>query len=505
MNVFRIFTPFHQEIKMQYHEKEKNRLEDATRAQQYTVKRKKFWNEAAQNKSIHGLASRAYHQRIHEIFKFHIAPGQRVIEIGCGEGDLLASVRPSLGLGIDFAESMVQRARHRHPKIEFICADGLEFISDQKFDVVILSDVINDVWDIQTLLECIKCYSHSHTRILLNFYSRLWTPVLRAAEFLHLAQKPLEQNWVTVDDVRNLLYLTGFDVIRTTTEVFLPLPIPLIAPFFNQFLVRIWPFNLLALTNLMIARPVDHQEEVHPKKEYTVTVVVPARNEEGNIRTIFESVPMMGSSTELLFVEGNSKDDTYGEIQRQMELHPEIDSSLYRQSGKGKGDAVRLGFEKARGDILMILDADLTMPPEYLPRYYNSLAEGKGEFINGVRLVYPMEKNAMRLLNFLGNKFFSVAFTWLLGQPVKDTLCGTKVLFKKDYERIRDNRSYFGDFDPFGDFDLLFGSAKQNMKIVDIPIRYKERVYGTTNIQRWKHGWLLIKMVVFAALRLKFK
>jgi glycosyltransferase involved in cell wall biosynthesis len=328
---------------------------------------------------------------------------------------------------------------------------------------------------------------------------------LKAAESLNLAQKPLEQNWVTVDDVKNLLYLTGFEVIRTSAEVLLPLPIPLLSPFFNQFLVRIWPFNLLALTNLMIARPVDHQAEVSPKKEYSVTVVVPARNEEGNIRTIFESVPMMGSSTELLFVEGNSKDDTYGEIQRQRLLHPEINSSLYHQTGKGKGDAVRLGFEKAQGDILMILDADLTMPPEYLPRYYNSLAEGKGEFVNGVRLVYPMEKNAMRLINFLGNKFFSVAFTWLLGQPVKDTLCGTKVLFKKDYERIRNNRSYFGDFDPFGDFDLLFGSAKQNLKIVDIPIRYKERVYGTTNIERWKHGWLLIKMVVFAALRLKFK
>src|SRR5690606_666739 len=170
----------------------------------------------------------------------------------------------------------------------------------------------------------------------------------------------------------------------------------------------------------------------------------------------------------------------------------------------GKGDAVRLGFEKATGDVLMILDADLTVPPEDLPRFYDALVSGKGEFINGVRLVYPMEDEAMRFANLLGNKFFSYAFSWLLGQPIKDTLCGTKVLWKRDYERIAANRAYFGDFDPFGDFDLLLGAARQSMKIVDIPIRYRQRTYGTTNIQRWKHGLLLLRMVMFAARRIKF-
>ena len=177
---------------------------------------------------------------------------------------------------------------------------------------------------------------------------------------------------------------------------------------------------------------------------------------------------------------------------------------FYRQSGTGKGDAVRLGFSKAKGDILMILDADLTMPPEDLPRFYHALADGRGDFINGVRLVYPMEKNAMRPLNYAGNKFFTIVFNFLLGQPLKDTLCGTKVLWKRDYETIRANRAYFGDFDPFGDFELIFGAAKLNLKIVDMPIRYRERTYGSTNIKRWKHGWLLLRMVFYAAGRLKF-
>jgi glycosyltransferase involved in cell wall biosynthesis len=212
----------------------------------------------------------------------------------------------------------------------------------------------------------------------------------------------------------------------------------------------------------------------------------------------------MGRGTELVFVEGHSTDDTYVTIEREIACRPDRQCQLLRQTGKGKGDAVRLGFEPARGDVLMILDADLTVAPEDLPRFLDALCSGKGEFINGVRLVYPMQKQAMRFFNLLGNKFFSLAFSWLLGQSIKDTLCGTKVVSAADYQRIAAQRAYFGDFDPFGDFDLLFGAARLNLKIVDLPIRYRERTYGTTNIQRWRHGWLLLQMVLFAARRIKF-
>ncbi|MGH7846105.1 MAG: glycosyltransferase family 2 protein, partial [Candidatus Binatia bacterium] len=239
-------------------------------------------------------------------------------------------------------------------------------------------------------------------------------------------------------------------------------------------------------------------------KPSSVSVIIPARNEAGNIAEIFARTPSMGQQTELVFVEGHSRDNTYDAIKAAIAAHPERCCQLLRQSGKGKGDAVRLGFARASGEVLMILDADLTVAPEDLPRFYEALRSGKGEFINGVRLIYPMEKQAMRFLNLLGNKFFSLAFSWLLGQAIKDTLCGTKVLWKRDYEALAVNRAYFGDFDPFGDFDLLFGAVKLNLKIIDLPIRYRERTYGTTNIQRWKHGWLLLKMAIFAAKRLKF-
>jgi glycosyltransferase involved in cell wall biosynthesis len=256
------------------------------------------------------------------------------------------------------------------------------------------------------------------------------------------------------------------------------------------------------MTSFSLARPLPVADCGDTKA--SVTVVVPARNEAGNIKQIFERIPQMGSGTELIFVEGHSQDDTYKVIQQEMKAHPKMDSRLLTQEGKGKGDAVRMGYSHAKGDILMILDADLTVPPEDLPRFYRAIQSGKGDFINGVRLVYPMEKQAMRFFNYIGNKMFSWLFSYLLDQPVKDTLCGTKVLWKKDYQQIAANRSYFGDFDPFGDFDLLFGAAKLNLKIIDLPIRYKERTYGTTNIQRWKHGWLLVKMVFFAARRIKF-
>lgn len=239
-------------------------------------------------------------------------------------------------------------------------------------------------------------------------------------------------------------------------------------------------------------------------REYTVSVVVPSRNEAGNIKQIIETCPALGSGTELIFVEGNSTDDTYDTILREITNCPHKDIKVFQQTGKGKGDAVRLGYSKAAGDVLMIWDADMTVPAETLAYFYKALVQNKGEFINGVRLVYPMEGDAMRLANLVGNKFFSLVFSYLLGQPIKDTLCGTKVMWKKDYDVLAANRAYFGDFDPFGDFDLLFGAAKMNLKIIDMPIRYRDRTYGTTNISRWKHGFLLFRMAVFAAFRLKF-
>ena len=466
--------------------------------QAYQQMRIAHWDAIARKRDTwHGMG-KWYHARLFDVYRFHVTPRQRIIEIGCADGRLLAALQPSRGVGVDFSEEMIRRARQNHPHLEFLCADAHDLSQlNEQFDVIILSDLVNDLWDVQRVFEQIRPLCHPRTRILINFYSRLWQAPLSGARQLNLATSNLYQNWLTPEDIQALLVLAGFESIRSTREILFPLPL---GGFANRFLVRLWPFNHLALSNVVVARPAARRVEQEPM----VSVVIAARNESGNIKSLFERTPKMGRETEIVFVEGHSKDDTYAAIEREMAAHPSTPSQLYRQPGTGKADAIRLGFEKARGDVLMILDADMTVPPEDLPRFYEALVSGKGEFINGVRLVYPMEKEAMRTLNFLGNKFFSLAFSWLLGQPIKDTLCGTKVLWKKDYELIAANRSYFGDFDPFGDFDLIFGAAKLNLKIIDLPIRYRERTYGTTNISRWKHGLLLLRMVSFAARRIKF-
>jgi len=445
--------------------------------------------------------SKGYYERLTQVYSFCVAPEQRILEIGCGQGNLLASLRPSRGVGVDFSPEMLKRAKIAHPETEFFLEDGHDLtMLKEHFDVIILSDLIDDLWDVQKVFEQLSRLCQPRTRLIINSYSRVWELPLIIAAKLGLAKPMLTQNWLTVEDVTDLLNLSGFEIIRSWQEVLWPLRTPLINRLCNKILVKIWPFRLFAMTNFIMARPCPEKPLDNP----LVSVIVAARNEAGNIADIFTRTPAMGCGTELIFVEGHSQDDTYGAIQREIVAHPETKTQLHRQTGTGKGDAVRLGFAKAKGDILMILDADMTVPPEDLPRFYEALHSGRGEFINGVRLVYPMEEEAMRFFNFLGNKFFSLAFSWLLGQPIKDTLCGTKVLTKQDYELIATNRTYFGDFDPFGDYDLIFGAAKLGLKIVDLPIRYRARTYGTTNIQRWSHGWLLLRMVAFAAKRIKF-
>jgi SAM-dependent methyltransferase len=468
---------------------------------EYQADRRGHWDLVArQLDSWTGWGS-SYHRRLAQVYAFVVAPGQRVLEIGCGRGDLLASLRPAFGVGIDFSAEMVRRAARRHPGLRFAQADAHALPFCNPFDVIILSDLVNDLWDVQAVFEQAARLATPGTRIVLNVYSRLWELPLEVSHRLGLSKPTLHQNWLTVDDLDSLLSLAGLEKIRAWPEILLPLPVPLLATFCNRFLVRFWPFSELGLTNFLVARRCAQLAET--AEPPLVSVIVPARNEAGNISEIFARTPEMGRGTELIFVEGHSKDRTFEAIEAAIASCPERPSKLLRQSGVGKGDAVRLGFAHARGEVLMILDADLTVPPETLPRFYRALVQGSGEFINGVRLVYPMEKQAMRFFNVIGNKAFSLAFTWLLGQPVKDTLCGTKVLWRADYERIAANRAYFGDFDPFGDFDLLFGAAKQSLKIVDLPIRYRERTYGSTNIQRWKHGWLLVQMTLFAFRRLK--
>jgi SAM-dependent methyltransferase len=469
-------------------------------AAEYRERRIQYWDSINSNKNNESL-SKYYRERLLTAYRQIISPRAKVLALGCGFGDLLNGLQPSFGVGVDFSEPAIEEARRRYPNLRFIQADVMDVeIDETQFDYIVVSELVNDVWDVQALLEKIRRFCKPTTRIVFNFYSHLWNIPLKVAQKTGCATPRLNQNWLTQADMRNLLEISGYQPLRGWAEVVCPLRFPLVSDFLNRYIGKLFPFRHLAMANLIIARLMPARNS----KQLSVSVVIAARNESGHIDELIDRVPDMGTSTEIIFVEGNSTDDTYEVIERAIAQRPQRNCKLLKQSGKGKGDAVRAGFDAATGDILMILDADITVPPEDLPRFYQLIQDGSAEFVNGVRLVYPMEGQAMRFLNLIGNKFFSWAFSWLLGQPIRDTLCGTKVLRKSDYDRIAANRAYFGDFDPFGDFDLLFGAAKLNLKIQEVPIRYRARRYGETNISRWSHGWLLLKMVVFAARRIKF-
>ncbi len=453
--------------------------------------------------------NRYYYRDLATLHQFLIPKGTRVLEIGCGLGDLLAQMSPSVGVGIDFSPQVVALARPRHPHLDFYCLDGDTLAPEslasehRQFDYIVLAGVLGYLQDVQGTLQRLQPLCHSRTRVILTFHNYLWEPALRLAERLGQRRPQPPQSWLSMADVVNLLRITGFIPLKRGRRFLVPRAIPGVAGWVNRYIAPLPGIQHLCLTNYVVARPgVSPAPAVNP----SCSVIIPARNEAGNIRGAIARLPPLGRHTEVIFVEGHSQDDTWAEIQALLKDYSgPYTLKAFQQTGKGKGDAVRLGFAQATGDILMILDADLTVPPEDLPHFMGVMTSGRGEFINGSRLVYPRSPQAMPFLNTLANKFFAQVFSFLLEQPLKDTLCGTKVLWRQDYERIAAGRAYFGEFDPFGDFDLLFGAAKLNLHIVEVPIRYQPRAYGSSNIAHLKEGVVLLRMCLYASQKLKFR
>ncbi|MBF0348509.1 MAG: glycosyltransferase [Magnetococcales bacterium] len=438
-----------------------------------------------------------------QYLRFLIPEGKRVLELGCGTGSLLRGLNPSHGVGVDFSIEMIRTARADHPDLVFVCADmeheeALHHLGGP-FDFIILSDVTGVMEDVAATLTALHSLCTPKTRLVITHFNQYWEPLLRLGSKIGLRMPSKTENWMTSSQIMNFLFLADFELVRREWRQLLPLRWMGLGRLCNRYLGTLPLLRHLCLRRIYVARPVSRGLAAAP----SVTIVIPCRNEFGNIEAAVRRIPPFCHDMELIFVEGHSKDGTFEEIGRVIGAFPGLDIKRFKQSGTNKGDAVRLGFQHARGELLMILDADLTVPPEDLPKFYQAVVQGKGEFINGTRLIYPLENEAMRTLNLWANMFFSRLFSWMLNQPISDTLCGTKVLFKRDYEQIAANRYYFGDFDPFGDFDLLFGAAKANLKIIEVPIRYRARAYGQTQISRFMHGWLLLRMVVFAFKKLK--
>jgi len=466
--------------------------------------------------------NRYYHEQLSVLARQLVPPGKRVLELGCGTGDLLAALEPdpASSLGVDLSARMVARAREKHPSLSFQVADAedLALHAGTTFDVIVLSDLVGYLTDVYATLRRLHAVCHAETRILITYFNFLWEGALTLGERLGLKMPQNTQNWLSRQDIENLLFLADFRVVDEGVRLLVPKAVPVVAPLLNALAPRTPGLKHLCLVQFFVA-----QAQPNPirREDPSVTVVVPCRNEAGNVHDAIARMPRLGRHTEVLFVDGSSTDGTVERIEAEIKANPSMDIKLLHQVSPeevarqkerpdrmlklGKGDAVRKAFEAATGDVLMILDADLTVPPEDLPKFLDPLLEGKADFVNGSRLVYPLEDQSMRFLNLCGNKVFSLIFSWLLEQPIKDTLCGTKVLRRADYRRIQANRAYFGEFDPFGDFDLLFGAARLGMEIVDMPIRYKRRTSGDSKVRVVGHGWLLLRMSLIGFRKLKLR
>lgn len=470
---------------------------------------RRFYEENHQGIERARRARKYFYGYLTRVLRSRIPPGQRILDIGCGSGHLLAALEPETGVGIDLAPSAVAEARDRYgsPSLRFLEGDAtLPSVlarAGGPFDVILLVNVVTHLDDVQAAFESLLPLCHRRTRIFIYSYSRLWQPLLRVAELLRLKYRQPPEAWLPPEEIATMLSLADLEVVRRDSLIVFPPHVPLLSDALNRYVGRVPLLAGLSLMYGLIARP-SPARFPDPGPPPSTSVVIPCRNEAGHIPSLVERLPDLGPGSEYLFVEGNSTDDTEQAIRDAIARNPGRPLRLLKQTGKGKGDAVRLGFDAAKGDVLAILDSDMGVSPEDLPKFVRALQRGKGELINGSRMVYPIEGQAMRFLNLVANKMFAVLFSWILQQQVRDTLCGTKVLYRDDYRRIAANRAYFGDFDPFGDFDLLFGAARLNFKIVDVAVRYHERQYGQTNISRFRHGWLLARMSLFAARKLKF-
>jgi hypothetical protein len=424
----------------------------------------------------------------------------RLLEIGFVRGQLLTEW-PALGFtGVDCFRFQVDQVNSHLPQSDFQVKAGEPLTLEAGLDVVIISDALDEAMDVGQLHEPVQAVYSPETRLIFNYHSNLWGSLFTAAHRLGLRRKALQSDlWVTAD-AKNLPDLSAWDVAQLH-HFLVAADRGRLGSIIDHYPTPIHP--LFCLTVSIAARS-RGRPAANPTRALSASVVGPARNEPENIAGAVARTPTMSEDSNLIFVGGQSRADPRAQIQNVAANHPLPKSEALRQTGCGKGADVRAEIAATTGDVRGMLDADLTTPHEELPKDYEVIASGKAEFANGVRLNYPISQRAMQFLYLRAKNSFGLIFSWLLGPPTKDTLCNTEVLHHAHLENIAANRTYFGDFDPLGDFDLGFGAATQNLKIADIPIRHRERTYGETNIQRRRHGWLLLRTVIFPPSKLKF-
>ena len=442
--------------------------------------RRKQLEENAEQRARSIDRNRYYYDSVKRLLRYIVEPGKRVLEIRCATGHLLDSVQPSYGVGVEISDKMIGIAQAKFPNLHFLRSDPEELELDEQFDYVLFSHIFDTV-DLLSSLERMRKCCHPDSRIVVYSYNYLWQPVLELASRWGLRAKSFEPNWVSEHDVRGFLDLAGFEAVRTHRRLIFPKWIPLVSYLLNDVLATLPGFRRLCLVQITVARP---KPTPRRAEDVSVSVIIPCRNERDNVAPAVERMPRMGKHTEIIFCDDKSTDGTGAEVERMIQKYSDRDIRLVPGPAICKAENVWTGFRAARGDVLMILDGDLAVMPEELPYFLEALTAGTGEFINGSRLVYPIPELAMKFSNMVGNKVFGALFSYLLDQRIKDTLCGTKVLWRKDWQRIEPDLGNWGIQDRWGDYELLFGASKLHLPIRDLPVHYQERVYGVTKMTR---------------------
>ena len=469
---------------------------------------KRHFDKLAGNRASWIKKSKGFYLEDIRVMQELIPSGAKILEIGCGNGNLIGSLKPSYGVGIDISSEMIIEAKAKYKDLNFIVADIESSDSlnslDEFFDFIILSDTIGYLSDIESTLEKLHKICNADTRIIVAYYSPVWEPILNVAAWLKLKMPELPKALLNETDISSLLNSAGFETVKKQNKIIFPFIFFGIGRILNRFISCMPILSYLCIRSYVISRSL---KAVSLDLPTSASVIIPCRNEKGNIRNALERLPLFTKNIEIIFVEGHSEDGTWEEVKKVISdknfINKGFRMKAIQQKGKGKADAVFQAFSKATNDVLIILDGDLTVPPEDIPRFWQKISSGDAEYINGTRLIYPMENEAMRFLNYIANKIFSILFTWLLGQRYTDTLCGTKVIRKRHFDKACVRNKDLGDFDPFGDFFIIFGAARLNLRMLEVPIRYRARKYGETQISRFSHGFLLIKMVIFAFFKLK--
>lgn len=453
---------------------------------------RKHFDSIAPDFDRYKLRNRYYHSGIKKLVSSIVPEGGKVLEVGCATGDLLDCVKAKEGLGVDFSERMVRIAGEKYPGLKFRTMDAENLDLNDKFDYVIMSNLLDYLEDIWSVLGEAKKVLTSDGKIIITTVNPVWEPIFRLGQKLNLKTPDTARNFITNKDIINLLELGGFEIIKEGLGMALPKYIPVISRFFNFLMPELPGLRQLCVMQYIVAKI------KRPRRELSCSVIVPCHNEEGNVESLLRRTPKMGKFTELIVVDDGSTDRTAEKVNQEINRDLEVKLISYKPN-RGKGHAVKVGFDNARGEVIMILDADMAVMPEELPRFFRLFEEGLADFVNGTRLIYPMEKKAMPIINYVGNKIFNLILSWLMEQRVSDTLCGTKALFKKDYKNIRMKDTSWGDF------DLLVGAGKLCLKIREMPVHYKERTAGESKMKVFKHGWVLLGVCWRGLRELKFR